>query len=573
MKKTFFLLIPVILCVIFLNTSEVNSNKKAIAFEKNLNNKLNIIELDKLGVLPDNGKQDQSEKIQKIVRESGQNYILKFSKGIYRIDNSIVFKDIQNVSLIGDNTTFIGSGKLDFLSSLETPFKLENIRQNDNIISSTYYSPIINSKDFVIISGNLSHDLYKTPYISNIATISQITNRRDNSLFLDNSIPFNINNAIAQKILNPYTLNINNINTSIGIEIQHCIGGNIAVNATGQSWVNIQYSSKIKLDTKFENDKNTIQLQLHYSKSLNVKIVSKNSGDNLPLIGMKVLRSNGLINSKINGNFSDSFGCEMVVYGGRNLNVTISSNRDGLVYRYNNIYTGNRNNGNQFAGCDNVTVQINKYNTDDQALEFHTCYNCQASGIIRTLKNSSEGAIVIKGQSQNIKIINMTIYSNNNFGIKLECQGNLKNIKIISCHIFHYGPGNIGINIRDASQTYDANIEIYNTYIEAIYPIQVSSDVNNIKIYNCILKTRDGQCFIANKGNNIKLNNILCLNTTQGLYRAIVLYSSNNQIYNIIAINGIIALGENAEISYSNKYFDKNTTKGIYLIAKNKYLN
>jgi len=524
-------------------------------------------------------KSDGSDITTKLISALNDNKSLYFPDGEYTI-NGVVTITNKDIIMYGNNVTFKGTGGFTFDSDISVSTFVNDIVDGSSSINSLIDC---NVGDMLLINGSISHSLYTPNRYLTTSVLAKVIDIAGNMIRLDRKINFSLSNVTANIILNPYKVDIKNIifdgvsmnvSKSNNVNIDNKFIGNTDIS------LSINQCSNIKVNFKGINLKNATQgIVLNDCNSFDVNVIGVNIGKQ-DSSGTKAVRCNGLSNGKINAILSDSWHNDVVIYGARNVNVDVISNGSGRYFRDNNIITPNRNESVQFSECDNLEIHCNMDNVDDQGLELLACYKCKVYPKINTLVNSTEGAIVVKGGSQDISIVNPFIRANNPYSIKVECTNNLSDsanttrtndIKIINPNIVNFNASGYGIILRDSPITVNANVKILGGYIKAMYPI-MGNDINHngLTVLNSLIESNGGHG-INSIGDYLLVSNVIVLNGNVTTVRAVISSGANDKV-NKVTSDGVVYVRANARDNFNIKNYMDNRVPYIWFDTKSWHI-
>lgn len=502
-----------------------------------------------------------------------------FPDGTY-IVNGFITKSNKNVKIYGKNVIFKGTGGFTFNSDLSASVAASDIVDGDNKITSSLACAV---GDYIQISGSISHSLYTPSRYASVKFIAKVIDVSGGVIKIDRQISYNLTSVTACKILNPYSLSVKGITLyGVYLNIVNCIVADIEITAKGSvsNPIAISQSCDFNIDYKGIDLNNTVQgIVLNDCNNFKLNMIGNNIGMQ-DGTGTRAIRGNGLQNGEINAILNSSYVGDSMIYGSRSLNFKIVSIGAGRYFRDNAITTTNRVEAVQFSECDNIILDANMDKVDDQALEFLSVYKGIIKAKVNTLPNSTEGAIVVKGGSQDITIINPVIRCNNPFGIKIECSNNVSDnsvstrtndVKIINPDIVNLAANSYGIIVRDSPIAVNAYVKILGGYIKAYFPV-AGADINHnyITIKDCIIETTGGHA-IQSIGDYLTVDNVTVLGGNVITVRAVVSSGTNDKVSRVTS-DGAIYLRTNARDNFKLNNFLDNRVPYLWFDTKSWHI-
>ena len=487
----------ILICILIMSTSfftsEIQCNTVKNDVDARLGQKVDsqlgcIANVKKQFGLKGDGVTNDSDALGIALKSGKQLY---FPAGTYLINKAIINKNV-NVKMYGHNVVFKGTGGFKFNSDLSPNISTSDVINGDKKITSSLSCSV---GDYIQVSGNIAHLSYLPSRYITTKFVAKVVNIIGGVIKIDRPINFSLTNVTTSKILNPYNVEMSGITfDGISVSINNSININIEMTFKGVVSIPLSINQSCNVTIKYKGlnlNKTTLGLVINDCNNFNVDMVGNYIGKQ-DGTGAKAIRGNGLQNGVINAILDSSYIADSVIYGSRNIKLNIVSTGGGKYYRDNNIVTGNRLESVQFSECDNLQINAQMNDVNDQAIELLACYYCTIKAKINTLINATEGAIVIKGGSQNITIIEPIIRCNNNYAIKIECTDNIgsdsvsnartNHIKIIKPSIVNSMVKGTGISVRDLNiVTYSVDVDILGGYVKASTPIAVSINPNNVR--------------------------------------------------------------------------------------------
>lgn len=476
----------------------------------------------------------------------------------------------KSIEILGNNAVISGSGSIILDCDLSGYVSANTIKKGDYVVKS---SLSVNVNDYIEVKGDITHDLY-APYRYNttkiIAKVIAVDSANQN-ITLDRNIQFNLSNVTVAVLLKPLRLNVTNLQfNGTQLAVNHCVNGNISTTHTGNrgtgSGISVLSSCDIRLRVTANEVKGNFGLLMNDLNNFDVNYISVRVGHS-DGTGTKSLRGNGLQNGNIVGIFTNSMVCDSTIYGSRNVTCDMKSIGNGKYFRENNIKTSNRVEAVQFSECDSITVYADMDQVDDQGVEFLSCVNSTLHPKINTLDTSTEGAIVIKGVSRDVTIINPVIRCYNDYGIKLECLNGLTDVKIINPDIWNYKTGFSGIQVRDSTVVSDVNVRILGGIIKAYSPITIAANHNNVSVDNVIVESL-GTHGITSLSDFLKVNKLKGIGCNDITIRAVV-SSGANDVVNNVDSDGAVYVRDQARAYFNIKRYLNNKVSRIFIDTDN----
>ncbi|MEW9697923.1 hypothetical protein [Paenibacillus sp. SI8] len=525
---------------------------------------------------------DDSASFVRAISAINQYGTIFIPAGLYQVSNKIIAGGKKYIKFVSEGAVITGGGQFSFESSVSDSTPLDELLSGDFMIKPSSSSTFV-AGDYVVISGKVNHESYTPDPVRNnvnISFIAKITEVNSNGYLLDRKIQYHLTGVSASKVDTPLILDIESgiKFDSVSISVKYCVGGSVNTYLTGlqpnNPGVTYSQSCDFNLSATFVNLHSMHSLVLNSCNNMNIEVNSSH-GSNTNTSGMTyVIRGNSLQNVNLKAICNSSWTGDISIAGSRHLNIDISSIGSCRYFRELSVLpSGQRIESCQFSECDDITIDANMTDVDAQAIEFLSVIRGIIRGKISTLPNSTEGAIVIKGKSKEINIINPIIRCWNPYAIKFEYRDMMEGIHtIIDPDIINFSADTSGIYVRDAVSEINTNLRIIGGYIKAFQPIVVTDGHNNLMIKNTLIESTGGYG-IQLSGNNHTIDGVAIYGATNG--RAITVNGSNTVVTNLRANSNIYiryAVRANFNINnYRNNnvpfiYFDQ----GKWHIAANQ---
>jgi hypothetical protein len=193
---------------------------------------------------------------------------------------------------------------------------------------------------------------------------------------------------------------------------------------------------------------------------------------------------------------------------------------------------------------------------------------------INTLSGATEGAIVIKGGSQEVTILNPVIRCYNTYGIKIETtdgQGTssgttvrTNNVKIINPDIVNLASGGYGLMVRDSPVATNVYGEVIGGHIKAQFPVILfDTNQNYLTVKGTIVESTGGHA-IQGLGDYLTVDNVTALGCNDTTIRAVVSSGANDKVTNVVS-DGCIYIRTNARTSMAIKRYLKNKVSRLFV--------
>lgn len=534
-----------------------------------VNNDKNSITTDNIwNTISSGGKEDVTTEIQDIFNQAKNNDTIIIPRGTYLINGIVEVKE-KNLTIKPDgDVKFIGKGEIKFTSNTSDSFEALNMTYGSNTIvaSTTNFQ----TGDFIEVSGLINHTSY-TPYrYKNLSYVAQVSEINNDSIVIDRNINYDLTDVTIKKIKKPYKLVIEKGITfdSIGLNVNYSINSKIDSKFQGfrgnnGNAITINQSTNFDININLENLTSTMGIVINNSNSFKANIASNNVGlkDGT---GTKTLRGNGLQDAQIFLKSKNSYVVDSTIYGSRNITFSNETENSGIYAREINNINSNRSEAVQFSETDDLKITSNMKDIDDQALELLSVNNAEIyAEYISTLANSTEGAIVIKGHSNNISLYNPVIRCRNDYCIKVESLEGAKNIQIINPDIINYEKNKTGITVRDSKSPYNVKLTIIKGTIEAYSPITIYSGHNNITINGTNILSQGGTG-ISSLGDNIHIiNATIDLPNIEDKPNAIISSGSLDTINKVLTNGNLVIQGAAVNKQVSQRYTNNNFSEVI----------
>ncbi|CAG7637358.1 hypothetical protein ACFQI7_07655 [Paenibacillus allorhizosphaerae] len=388
--------------------------------------------------------------------------------------------------------------------------------------------------DFVEIAGTIAHSLYTPSRYAATKFIAKVVAAAEGTLTLDRNIMFSLTGVTVARITRPYTLHVSEGLSlhSVGMSVSRCIGGTVSVSMTGvrvasSSGIAVSKCCDLSLRVQATDLLSTHTVVLQDSNNVRLGVTAARCGQT-DGSSVKVIRANGIQNATIDALCNGSLTGDSTIYGSRNVRLHIESVGSGRYNRETNVTGGNRLEAVQFSECNDITVTGSLTEVDDQAIEFLSVERGVIQAKVSTLPGSTEGAIVIKGKSKEVDIVNPVIRCWNPYGIKFEYVDGMQGYhKVIYPDIVNLNDtSHTGIFIRDAQTALDANVTVLGGVIEANTPFIVNPNHNKVTIKDTIIECKGGYGVQMNGDFGI-VDNVAVTGTTT---RAVVVNGANTTV-------------------------------------------
>lgn len=375
--------------------------------------------------------------------------------------------------------------KITFRSELSIIGKLSEIYSGENQVQLP--NSRSNVGDYIVIEGQIVHENYIPNRLKSAKICCQIIHIENRKVKLDRVIPFSLVEVVAYAIPK-CNLEISGHLDSVSVDIRNITNLKLNLKFSGAIkdrgvLLNIDTCSKLQGEIKLESCICMIGTALNNVSGGFCNISQSNTG--AYFCDSKVVRANALVNFALSYWGKHASFRDVGVHGARNVTMNINSSYGGAELFYKNDSTANRLETIVLAESQNIKIYANIVEANDQGVELISCNDISLYGLIcnSTTTESTEGALVIKGESKNI-IVDALVYAYQSRAIKVECSRGATNI-LFTQNNFAFSNDNEAISIRDSSKAYNTNIEIYGKY-RALIPIAIRKYSNGC-IINAII--------------------------------------------------------------------------------------
>ncbi len=367
---------------------------------------------------------------------------------------------VDGQELYIDVDEFHGGSRLNIASTETLVGALSDVAEGDQVV--TLSAGTVAVGDWVYVSGDISHDDYTPERQTDAKVVAKVIAVSGSDCTLDRQVPYNLTTCSMYKLndckvilkggFNAVAVDIVNIPQ---IDIDCTFYGSIGDTDVG---LDIDLCANLNGKLRFDNFNALIGSAFNYVSGGTVDIQSINSGsaDN----GAKVARGNAVSGMIVNYSGIASKYKDFGFDGCRNCEFNVKSVYGGAEYWASGATDANRLESVVIAESQDIVVNANIREANDQGLELIACTDVDVYGYVANGKNteSSEGAMIIKGESSNIRVY-VTVRGYQSRGVKVECSLEAKNIRFMpTCDI--YSNDNVATHVRDGVSSYDANIEV-----------------------------------------------------------------------------------------------------------------
>ncbi|MEW9701087.1 glycosyl hydrolase family 28-related protein [Paenibacillus sp. SI8] len=543
-----------------------------------------LVNVKDFGAIPNDGL-DHSNHFQAAIQAITEYGVVFVPAGNYKIDSDITVSNKKQITLITNGeTTITGNGQLIFTSSIDSFHGFNNISAGQSIITSNASVPF-QIGDYLEIVGTVedgdSIEIPPTqPRYPVLHFIAKVVDISSNIITLDREIKYAISSVSAAKVTSPYTIDIEKGFTfeSFNVSFKYCVGGTINILMTGKTLdgrpgLAFEKSCDFSLFSTSWDLNSTHSITLEHCNRFNIDVHSKNNSSPVKLVdtgdtgvqvsevpGAAVIRGNGIQDGNIKAFCNSTWVAEMIIRGGRNLNIIIESTDSGrFLLSWTPNKPGNYSEACQFSECKDITIKASLANVFDQAIEFLSVERGTIKAKISTLSSSTEGAIVIKGKSKNIDIIDTEIVCYNAYGIKFEyINGMSGNHRVVNPRINNMRNDGTGISIRDSAIILDANVSIIGGLIKASVPILVNQYHNRVIIRDTKIEATVTHGVIL-FGDYHELSGSIVI--TPAGKRAVVVFGLNTKVNNLTSDFPIFI----KDIAFDIRNFRNNKVSSIFI--------
>lgn len=485
---------------------------------------------------------------------------IELNEGSYSLSKNLVCN--KNVILRGNGKVSIrGKYTISFNGEIGTPVSCTNINRGQDSVTVALQTFVPN--DVVAISGTIVDTKFTPERLTSYTLMAQVISIEGNKINLDRTTSFSLDSCTISKV-NPIQVNVENVTlNNSSLSLTAVKDSNVKINASGMTATSSPTLAFSKcLDSNFNCNFNNLitnhGVVINNCANVNGDVISNNTGRNDGAI-VKVLRGNGVQNSKFNLNCVNSYTGELGFIGSRDNTFVVQSYNSGKYFTDNNITTGNRLESIQFSEGYNTTVNAKVVDNNDQAIEYLAMVDSQIIPIIKNRVGGSEGSVVIKAGSSNVQVVNPILNCNNPYGIKIELDPyngfTTNNISIMNPNIVNNT--GVGIAIRDGVGINDTNIKIIGGFIQGTAGMTVALNHNNVNV--------DGTTFRPTSTHGIdslsdynKYLNVTVQNTTTVSRRAIVSSGANDIVSNAtIEGTGVIYVRGEAKDNFNIDRYKK----------------
>lgn len=514
---------------------------------------------------------DNTDAFQKTFDDIAGMGIVVIPSGDYRISKTVSVTG-KHIYILGQGVRLYGEGSFVFDSEVSALVSASDVTKYDNTLTTEL---AVNAGDYIQLEGDIVQDgfpsdLTRYPHTKFVA---KVIAAQAGVLHLDRKIDYGLTTVTVCKIMNPYRFSVGGDITfeDIQVTVNRCIGGSSEAVFTGSRGgvsAGLYYNQSCDFSSKFTSIflSKTFGMVINDSNNFEVDFRSTRGGMS-DGSGSKSFRANGIQNARIRAMYTDSPDRDSTIYAARDLSYDVKSIGGGRYYRENNITTGNRLESVQFSECDDIDVTIDMVDADDQGIEFLSVTNSSIRvKQIHTLDNATEAAILLKMYCSNVTINGEGLVNcHNPYGIKLECQVDLKNIVINNLRLINRRPDGSGIYMRDSGVPHDIYCDIVNPHITAPFGMTISRDHNHVTVTNPrMISTIDGGHCIQGLGDYLTVIGGYFTGTNDILTRSVVSSGANDQVRNITS-TGAIYIRDRARFNLSLTRYTGNQVPRIYV--------
>ncbi|CAG7623086.1 hypothetical protein PAESOLCIP111_02479 [Paenibacillus solanacearum] len=470
----------------------------------------------------------------------------------------------KHVALIAEGVRLFGGGTFLFDAPAGAAGTASNVTAGDFRLTTAVSAA---AGDFLEIAGTIGHSLYTPSRYTATRLIAKVVAAAGGVVTLDRNILFNLTGVTVTRITRPYTLHVSEGLSlhSVGISVSRCIGGSVSVSMTGvrgssSPGIAVSKCCDLRLQVQAADLLSTHTAVLLDSNNIRLDVTAARCGQT-DGSSVKVIRANGIQNVAIDALCISSLTGDSTIYGSRNVRLHIDSIGSGRYNRETNVTGGNRLEAVQFSECSDVTVTGSLSEVDDQAIEFLSVERGVIQAKISTLPGCTEGAIVIKGKSKDVDIVNPVIRCWNPYGIKFEYVDGMQGYhRVIQPDIVNLNDtSNTGIFIRDAQAALDANVTVLGGVIQANTPFIVNPNHNKVTIKDTIIECKGGYGVQMN-GDYGVVDNVTVTGTTN---RAIVVNGANTTVSRVRS-HSLVYIRSGVRPSFSIGNYRGNDVSQIY---------